>query len=63
MRVPTVIPMALLAVTVASSAVSPGWRQSFEAGYNDTTGRWAGGSEIKHLATHQGALFAGNGYW
>ena len=55
----------LAAVSAASlaSGLSPGWSQSFTAGYNDTSGRWAGGSEIKHLAAHQGALFAGNGYW
>ena len=39
------------------------WIQSYDAGYADTKGAWAGGSEIMHLASHKGKLFASNGYW
>jgi hypothetical protein len=39
------------------------WIQSYDAGYIDVNGAWAGGSEIMHLATHKGRLYAANGYW
>ncbi|MFP6692890.1 MAG: hypothetical protein VB875_07725, partial [Pirellulales bacterium] len=39
------------------------WVQSYDAGYNDDKGAWAGGSEIMHLARHKGKLYASNGYW
>ena len=39
------------------------WLQSYDAGYLDTKGHWAGGSEIMHLASHKGKLYAANGYW
>lgn len=39
------------------------WTQSYDAGYVDVNGAWAGGSEIMHLATHKGRLYAANGYW
>ena len=39
------------------------WQQSYNAGYADEKGAWAGGSEIMHLAAHKGKLFASNGYW
>ena len=45
-------------------AESPGrWVQSYDAGYIDQNGAYAGGSEIMHLAAHRGKLFAANGYW
>lgn len=39
------------------------WVQSYDAGYTDDSGAFAGGSEIMHLAAHKGRLFASNGYW
>ena len=39
------------------------WVQSYDAGYVDANGAYAGGSEIMHLAAHNGKLFAANGYW
>jgi len=39
------------------------WVQSYDAGYTDAKGAWVGGSEIMHLASHKGKLFASNGYW
>ena len=39
------------------------WVQSYDAGYPDANGAWAGGSEMMHLASHKGMLFASNGYW
>ncbi len=39
------------------------WIQSYDAGYFDSSGNYAGGSEIMHLATHRGKLYAANGYW
>ena len=39
------------------------WVQSYKAGYVDTQGRYAGGSEILHLEGHKGKLYAANSYW
>ena len=39
------------------------WQRSYAAGYIDERGAFAGGSEIMHLVSHQGALYAANGYW
>ena len=47
---------------VPSSKLS-GWTQSYKAGHADSNGKYAGGSEIMHLAGHKGKLYAFNGYW
>ena len=39
------------------------WTQSYQAGYKDQNGLFAGGSEIMHIVSHKGKLFASNGYW
>ncbi len=39
------------------------WIQSYDAGYVDANGAYAGGSEIMHLVPHKGKLYAANGYW
>ena len=39
------------------------WKQSYDAGYLDRGGAYAGGSEIMHLVAHRGKLYAANGYW
>jgi len=39
------------------------WTQSYNAGYTDDHGAYAGGSEIMHLVGHKGRLYAANGYW
>jgi len=49
--------------TENSTAISSGWEQSYKAGFTDSQGRYAGGSEILHLVGHKGKLFAANGYW
>jgi hypothetical protein len=36
---------------------------SYVAGSRDTAGQFAGGTELRLLAAHQGRLYAGNGYW
>jgi hypothetical protein len=43
--------------------IDPDWKWSYAAGYIDPAGRYAGGSEIMHLASHKGRLYAANGYW
>ena len=43
--------------------VGADWTQSYDAGYTDGNGAYAGGSEIMHLAAHNGKLYAANGYW
>lgn len=55
----------ILALSTAFLAADPidGWVQSYDAGYFDEKGAYAGGSEIMHLASHQEKLFAANGYW
>ncbi len=54
-------------MTMLASAVDvpevPRWVYSYNAGYNDRAGAWAGGSEIMHIVTHKGKLYAANGYW
>lgn len=47
----------------ALQAPASGWTQSYDAGYVDARGRYAGGSEIMHLVPHGGKLYAANGYW
>jgi len=39
------------------------WIQTYNAGYRDGGGMYAGGSEIMHIVSHVGKLFAANGYW
>lgn len=49
-----------------SAKTKPGdarWHQSYDAGYTDARGSYAGGSEIMHIVSHKGKLFAANGYW
>jgi len=36
---------------------------SYTAGSRDEAGRFAGGTEMRLLTTHEGRLYAGNGYW
>lgn len=43
--------------------VAAAWTQSYKAGYVDSQGRYAGGSEILHLEGHKGKLYAANSYW
>ena len=53
----------LLILLLQSIACAEQWTRSYDAGYADASGAWAGGSEIMHLAAHGGRLFASNGYW
>ena len=55
--------VALGALLPASRAEEVQWRQSYDAGYLDQAGAYAGGSEIMHLVAHKGKLYAANGYW
>ena len=55
--------LILCSLAFTAAAAPAQWRQSFDAGYFDQQGHWAGGSEIMHLAAHGGKLFAANGYW
>jgi len=45
------------------ASVTPGWTQSYAAGYIDSNGLRAGGSEILHIVSHGGKLYAAAGYW
>jgi len=62
--------LALLALVGACFAkqtpqpsAKPRWTQSYDAGYLDDNSAYAGGSEIMHLVSHKGKLYAANGYW
>jgi len=49
---------------LAQSDSVGGGEQSFKAGtVKDPSGRPIGGTEIVHLVSHKGRLYAGNGYW
>ncbi len=51
------------AITATDAGARVDWTQSYDAGYRDGNGAYAGGSEIMHLIPHQGKLYAANGYW
>ena len=67
----TLFIVLLLAVSGCNSGTGPptegnintAWEQSYDAGYTDTNGKYAGGSEIMHIVPHKGRLYAFNGYW
>ncbi|MDH5287792.1 MAG: hypothetical protein OEX23_14300 [Betaproteobacteria bacterium] len=44
-------------------ALREGWSASFRAGCTDRNGRLAGGSQVMHLVSHRGSLYAANGFW
>ena len=53
----------LIAAGLVQAKGAERWVQSYDAGYTDANGAWAGGSEMMHLASHKGKLYASNGYW
>ncbi|NQU26247.1 MAG: hypothetical protein HQ567_33590 [Candidatus Nealsonbacteria bacterium] len=55
--------LAACGVAEAQQAGTVDWSQSYDAGYTDANGAYAGGSEIMHLVAHKGKLYAANGYW
>ena len=60
----TTLLLGLLILAFPTAMAAPAkWQQSYDAGYLDGEGQWAGGSEIMHLAAHKGKLYAANGYW
>ena len=69
----TVTRLGLIAILIACATDAVGqdsdadgsgrWVLSYDAGYVDEQGAYAGGSEIMHLAAHNEKLFAANGYW
>ena len=48
---------------VEAFSAEEGWSQSYSAGYEDQQGSFAGGSEVMHLVSHKGKVYAANGYW
>ena len=48
---------------MSNKIIAPGWEHSYKAGYTDSKGIYAGGSEILLLAGHQGKLYAACSYW
>ncbi len=62
----TVILAVLLPTALAAStalAAEKGFAVSYVAGERDAAGQFMGGTELRNLTTHQGRLYAGNGYW
>ena len=53
----------LIATGLFQASGEERWVQSYDAGYTDAKGAWAGGSEMMHLTAHKGKLYASNGYW
>jgi len=51
------------AIAATGAVARVDWTQSYDAGYVDRNGAYAGGSEIMHLVPHKGKLYAANGYW
>ncbi len=69
---------SLLITTLVTCAITPalaqracagpqvlrgGWSISFAAPCTDHNGRLAAGSQVIHLVSHKGRLYAANGYW
>lgn len=50
-------------IVATADEVTVGWQRSFEAGYTDSSGRYAGGSEVIHIVPHKQRLYAGISYW
>jgi hypothetical protein len=46
-----------------AAAKTEDWKQSYKPPYIDKNGTRAGGSEVVHIVSHKGKLFAFNGYW
>lgn len=57
------IGVIIVTCSVVGAAAPARWVQSYDAGYTDKDGAYAGGSEIMHLVAHKGKLYAANGYW
>ena len=56
--------LLLMNLLFAGSLVAQNdWVQSYNSGYIDKKGKFAGGSEIMHLVSHKGKIYAANGYW
>ncbi len=51
------------AQTKASGPTDEGFDVSYTPGQRDAAGRFMGGTELRNLLGHRGALYAGNGYW
>ena len=48
---------------MSNEAITRDWEHSYQAGYTDSNGLYAGGSEILQLAGHKGRLYAACSYW
>ena len=53
----------IFAAIVGPASEPAEWSLSYDAGYRDDNGAYAGGSEIMHIESHRGKLYAANGYW
>jgi hypothetical protein len=53
----------LLFLSLCGPIHSQTWTKSFEAGNTDINGQYMGGSEVLHLVSHNGSLYAAVGYW
>jgi len=63
MRSSSLMIAGALALWAAQVIPAQGWTQVYDAGHRDANGAWAGGSEVMHLVSHKGRLYAANGYW
>jgi hypothetical protein len=55
--------LSFVCLVVGAVGQDDSWRQVYKAGYNDSAGRYAGGSETIHLEGHAEKLYSAIGYW
>lgn len=48
---------------IFSSVYTQDWKNSFQAGSKDNSGKYLGGSEVMQMVTHKGSIYATVGYW
>lgn len=54
---------AAAALATPARGQSAAFQLSYAAGFRDSAGHFAGGTEMRLLTVHGGRLYAGNGYW
>lgn len=55
--------LILLTINTANSQTEFNWSKDLDLPYTDSYGNALTGTEIIHLVTHKGKLYAGNSYW
>jgi len=53
----------ILLISTFNICVAQVWEKSFEAGTTDANGHYMGGSQLMHLTSYKGSLYASVSYW